>query len=250
MTMKEPNPLIWDERLTQADEGLVAELNASLERLNCSRPVEINVSGPFARSKIAWKLAIYQHLILHRIVALMNGVAIAWNNHCTLSAILSARALMETIAVMAEFDERVVSFLASEDLGELDALAQRGIFATRDAEWLVEFPEYKATNILTYIDKFDKRLPGFKGHYDRLSERCHPNAAGHNSMFSELDRSTGSVRFFDEREPSGNGQMIFAALIPLQLIESIMTRLDDSIIKVSDLHHRISPVGGGPSVID
>ena len=37
------------------------------------RAVEINVSGKFLRSKIAWKLATYQHALLHRLVALMNG---------------------------------------------------------------------------------------------------------------------------------------------------------------------------------
>ena len=134
MPMKEPIRLIWDDRLNEIDKKLVEELNASLDRLNCVRAVEINVSGPFARSKIAWKLATYQHVLLHRIVALMDGTAVAWNNHCTLSAILSARALMETVAVIAEFDERVVRLLGREDLGGLDALAQQGIFASRAPE--------------------------------------------------------------------------------------------------------------------
>jgi hypothetical protein len=53
------------------------------------RPVEINVSGKFARSKIAWKLATYQHVLLHRLVANMDGAAVACNNRCTLSAMLS-----------------------------------------------------------------------------------------------------------------------------------------------------------------
>jgi len=77
-----------------------------------------------------------------------------------------------------------------------------------------------------------------------LSERCHPNSLGHNFMFSELDRSDGTVRFCDEREPARNGQMILAALAPLPLVESIMKRLDELIEKVSDLHHRVAPIGG------
>src|SRR5260370_39878600 len=92
VTLREPHRLTWDERLTDADKALVAELNASLDRLNCRRAVEINVSGPFARSKIAWKLSVYQHALLHRIVALMDGTAVALNNRCLLSAVLSARA--------------------------------------------------------------------------------------------------------------------------------------------------------------
>ena len=244
--MKEPNCLIWDDRLAEADKKLVAELNASLDRLNDLRAVEINVSGPFARSKIAWKLATYQHVLLHRIVALMDGAVVAWNNRCTLSAMLSARALMETFAVMAEFEVRVAVLFAQEDLGGLDALAQNGIFSSRDPEWIKERPETQAVSVLTYIDKFDKRAEGFRGHYDMLSERCHPNSLGHNFMFATLDRSDGSIRFCDERGLQRNAEMIMAALAPLLLVESISARLNQLIVKVSDLHHRVAPVGGPP----
>jgi hypothetical protein len=242
--LKEPTHFAWDDRLPEGDSRLVGDLNSSVDRLSGLRAVEINVSGKFLRSKIAWKLATYQHVLLHRIVALMDGTAVAWNSRCTLSCMLSARALMETFAVMAEFERRVTSLLKEENLGGLDALAQNGIFASRDAEWLKENPDTQAINVQTYIDKFDKRAEGFRGHYDRLSERCHPNSLGHNFMFSELDRSDGRVCFCDEREPARNGHLIMGALIPLPLVESIMGRLDDLIEKVSDLHHHIAPVGG------
>jgi hypothetical protein len=244
MSLREPTHFIWDDRLTEADKKLIGDLNTSLERLSGLRAVEINVSGKFARSKIAWKLATYQHALLHRLTALMDGAAVAWNNRCTLSAMLSARALMETFAAMAEFERRVTRLLKEGDLGGLDALAQNGIFASRDEEWIKENPETVAISVLTYIDKFDKIAEGFRGHYDMLSERCHPNSLGHNFMFSKLDRTDGTVRFCDEREPARNGQMILAALAPLPLAESISARLDGLIEKVSDLHHRVAPVGG------
>jgi hypothetical protein len=243
MSLKEPTHFVWDDRLTEADKKQVGDLNTSLDRLSGLRAVEINRSGKFARAKIAWKLATYQHVLLHRLVALMDGAAVAWNSRCTLSAMLSARALMETFAVMAELEQRVSRLLKEDDLGGFDALAQNGIFASRDEDWIKDNPETAAISVLTYIDKFDKRVEGFRGHYDILSERCHPNSLGHNFMFSKLDRTDGTVRFFDEREPARNGQMILAALAPLPLAESIMTRLDELIEKVSDLHHRVAPVG-------
>jgi hypothetical protein len=63
-------------------------------------------------------------------------------------------------------------------------------------------------------------------------------------MFSVLDRSDGTVRYCDEREPACNGQMILAALASLPLVETISARLDELIDRVSDLHHRVAPVGG------
>jgi hypothetical protein len=60
-------------------------------------------------------------------------------------------------------------------------------------------------------------------------------------MFGKLDRSDGSVRFFDERERERNGQMILAAVAVFQLVESLMNQLDGLIVRVSDLHHRVAP---------
>jgi hypothetical protein len=66
-------------------------------------------------------------------IALVDGTAIAFNNCCcTLSAMLSARAAMETFAVLADLETRVSNLLSAEDLGGLDAIAQKGIFASRN----------------------------------------------------------------------------------------------------------------------
>jgi hypothetical protein len=241
--LREPRAFIADDRLDSDGAAHVATLNECAARLSGLRAIEINVSGPFARSKIAWKLATFQHAHLHRVVALIDGAAVAWNNRATLSAILSARAFMETLAVMSEVERRVTEHLKSEDLAALDALAQNGIFANRDAEWLKEHPESQAINATTYVQKFDKIAQGYWGHYQMLSERCHPNAQGHNFMFSELDRSDGTVRYVDERNPEQNGKLIFSALAALPLVETLMPRFDALILKVADLHHRIAPVG-------
>ena len=148
MTLKEPTHFIQDDRLTEADAKLVGDINALLDHLGGARAVEIAVSGKFARSKIAWKLATYQHVLLHRIVALADGAAVAWNHRCTLSTMFSARALMETFAVMVELERRVERFLKAESLGNLDELAQRGIFASRDQTLIKDCPETEAISVL------------------------------------------------------------------------------------------------------
>jgi hypothetical protein len=56
--LRQPEAFVWDERLTENDKALVSKLNAALECLNERRAIEINAAGPFARSKIAWKLAV------------------------------------------------------------------------------------------------------------------------------------------------------------------------------------------------
>jgi hypothetical protein len=245
MTLRTPRHLKWDDRLPDSDKETVQNLNLCLDRLNQQRAVEINVAGHFARSKIAWKLATWQHALLHRVVALMDGIAVAWNCRCTLAAMLSARAFMETVAVLYDMEAQVRRLLADEDLGGLDAFAQSGSFAARDPALLEAFPNaVQATSALTLINKVDKRIPLFRKHYDSLSERCHPNALGHNFMFGTLDRSSGSVRYCDERDPAHNGNLIFSPLAILPIVENLSTRLDILIREVSEFHHRVAPVSG------
>jgi hypothetical protein len=161
------------------------------------------------------------------------------------SAMLSARAFMETIAVLYDMEAQVRRLLADQDLGALDALAQRGTFSTRDPAMLEQFPDAQAVNVLSLIDKVGMAHDGlFRKHYDSLSERCHPNALGHHFMFAKLDVSDGSVRYCDERDAAHNANMIVAALSILPLVENLSARLDILIKEVSDLQHRVHPVGG------
>jgi hypothetical protein len=205
------------------------------------RATEINVSGPFLKSKIAWKLATYQHALLHRIVVLADGAALAWNGQNSLSAMLITRAFMETIALFWSLRLDAEHFLESQNLGALSDLADHGIFASRDEEWVKLHPEMKAKSVLKFIDRFNKTADGFRGHYDRLSERCHPNSQGHNFFFATLDRSSGTVTYEDERNSKQNAHTIFAGLFVVQLVPNISKTIDKTIEDIAELHHRLVP---------
>jgi hypothetical protein len=239
--LKDPTLLVWDTRLEEKDRSKINEINETLDRLAIWRVVQINRAGHFDRSKLAWKVGVYQQVLLHRIVSLADGAAVAWNSRTTLSAFLCTRALVETIALLYHLRQAVDKFLTDELVGDLNAVAEHGLYSSRNPEWVSEFPNLKAKSVLTFIDKLDKYLPGVRGHYDRLSERCHPNSLGHNYMFSKLDRSIGSVAFYDEREPAGNAVSIFAGLRLLKLADSIIPQMTEDLVKVADIHHRISP---------
>lgn len=243
--LREPHRFAIDDRLDEKGQRSLAGVNEAIDFLNEARAVEIAVTEHLAKSKIAWKIMGYQHALIHRMVALIDGAAAAWNARSTLTAMLAARAFMETLALYGEFIRRIDKFYAAKDLASIDKTAQNWTFATRDTQLTAEHPEICAISVLTVLDKFDKHyLPGFRGHYDRLSERCHPNWSGHTFMFAELDHKDGTIRFTDERKVIENAEAILAAVVLLSLVKTLNQKLDTLTIKVADLEYEVNPVWG------
>ena len=231
------------EGLEQQQREALGTVNEVLSRLVSRRRAQIRVEGLFAQSKLAWKLAILQEAFLHRAIGLAHGVALAWNAGNSLTAILAARALIETIVLVEDLYGKMDAFLKAENLTGINQLTDTQTFATRDAEWLAQHPESQATNILTLIDKFDKRtFPGARAHYDSLSERCHPNSRGHFGMFASLDCSNGTVTFSDAKSTSADRIAIMPAVMLLGLFERTIGLLDLAVSAAGELQHRVNSV--------
>jgi len=210
-------------------------------RLHGRRKEQIVGERPFPKPKVAWKIANYQQAILYRIVMLASGCALNWNNGNTLCSMLAARALVETAALFLEFEHRLDELFSCSDIEGIDALINNRTFASKDEEWLENNSDFRATNILTIIDKIDKKLAAkgrMREHYDSLSERCHPNSFGHFFFFGTLDTDTDTTTFTDDKMKMANLRIIMAAMLLVPMIERSMERLDATILKVADLQGR------------
>ncbi|WP_105429962.1 hypothetical protein [Neorhizobium sp. T6_25] len=150
--LKEPARFIWDDRLSPEDKGAVDDINRIVSRLSDSRAIEINIAGPFLRSKMAWKLAVYSQGLQHRIVHLADAVAICWNNKSALGTFLAGRAIIETVATISLLKDRTVTHLATKDLAALNGILDSSTFATRRV-LVIEYPEIAAQNVMTVIGK-------------------------------------------------------------------------------------------------
>ncbi len=220
-------------------------IGRTIDRLAARRKASIEVDGPLAKSKIAWKISTYQQAVLYRVVALAEGVRDAWNARNILVSFLSVRALVETVAVFDELERALLVHISNQDLSAMDALMINRIFATKDTEVLKGRPEFLATNVITFVDKFEKRhgIAGIRSNYDSLSERCHPNSAGHHQLFSKTDYSTGEVRFFEKSKNLERAlDTIIAPLGLLSLFKRSMERLDQVVVDVAEIQHRLNPV--------
>ncbi|WP_159946648.1 hypothetical protein [Rhizobium sp. 18065] len=217
VALRDPVSLVWDRRLEADDKEQVATTNSALQRLADERAIEINVSGIFAQSKLAWKLFRLSQSLQHRVVQLADALCICWNGSNDLGAILSGRALIETEAVISTLRHQTEKMVANKDVSSLNATCDKMTFSTRDKDILADSPELQSTNILTEITRLDHRLKGVADHYHRLSERCHPNYFGHVGMFSQLNTKTLTVKLRDSHPTSARS--IFSSYLTVGLSE-------------------------------
>lgn len=227
---------------TPKQQEVIVKINAAIERLGDRRQSKIEVVGPLAKSKLAWKIATFQQAMLYRIVMLAWGAANACNVGNILTSFLAARALTETYALAKDFEDKLLALIQAEDIDGIDRLVTNRLFASRDPEWLSEAPDTQSVNILTFINRFDKTVPGLRRHYDSLSERCHPNGLGHRQFFSDLDTSSGTVAFSDSKDWDPNVDHILTAVFLVCLFETTMNVLDQAVQDLAELQHRSNPV--------
>ena len=172
--------------------------------------------------------------IRYRTVALAGSLALNWNARNIIGCYLSARALVETSAVLFDFEHQLKSAVEEKNLAAIDQLCTNRHFSTRDEKWLEDHPETKAINVLTLIKSMDKRgSEGIRKIYDIMSEYCHPNYLGHHQMFATLDTTTGTTTDPDAKEIAQHSHSIFGAMLHILIVEHCLDRLDSEIDRVS-----------------
>ena len=65
---------------------------------------KIVVEGPLAEAKLAWKVTTYTEALLYRTIMLASGCVLNWNAGNFLCSVLAARALIETVALLLDFE--------------------------------------------------------------------------------------------------------------------------------------------------
>lgn len=200
--------------LKEDDATLIKEINAGLSRLKAQRVDQIEVEGRLIELKLAWKLAVYREAVLWRIVALTESVALNWNSDNIVGSYLPARALIETSALLLDLEYELKKHIDAHDITALDALLNSRTFATREKQWVEKGPASAAINVLTLIDRMDKRTnSGIRRLYDLMSERCHPNYLGHHQMYGTLDIETGTTSFSEKKDIDRHRHAILGATV-------------------------------------
>jgi len=217
----------------------VQDYNACLERLLIQRKSEIAVQGSFIESKTGWKCAILQQALLYRVCAVANGAANQWNSGNIIASVTLSRSLLETIVVANHIREELLRLrepMNQDAADAIDDLCNKHLFATRNQGTVDAGYGHLATNIITYVNKFDKKIPSIREAYDFLSEFAHPNGSGHLFTYGEINRETGHVTFH-ESAPRVRGIQghVIACFTLLKFFELAMQTLDETISMVCEV---------------
>ena len=162
-------------------------------------PNRIDPAGISTISKIPTKAFILRETLLYRVTELgETAIELYETEKRIISAFIITRAVHETVALFYWFYARLLSVVENNSLGDFDEFIMKVLFGWKLKD--EEFPT--AYNILTAIDKLDRKVGTFREHYERISEFCHPNYAGvhgaygrsnHEKFLVDLGQDIGSV---------------------------------------------------------
>ena len=170
--------------MSNADRDLwsLQEARSFVEAVAGSLPDRIQVAALTLKSKIPFKALSVRETLLHRVHALASAAVELFEGNRVIPAVILARAVVESTAVMFTLHERTTRFLQDLKINELDDFLMRNLVGARNNP---DMPT--SINILTLVDRVEKAVPGFRSSYDSLCECAHPNWAGTLGAYGAID---------------------------------------------------------------
>lgn len=211
-----------DDRTPTLDE-MLAEVPERLKLLENSLPKQIDPIG-ISRTRLPFKVLSYREALLWRVAELARAAHQTFEAGQFAAAIVLTRAAVETNAALWYLDERVSSALEQNKLGDLDDCVVRLLAGNYTWD---EFPN--PLRVGKFVECVERRVPGFKEEYNRLSEYAHPNSAGTTGLYSTIDRENVLVNFGPNSKNTEAAKAICIAnlSVTLTLFEHTYNHLSD-----------------------
>lgn len=216
------------------DWGKIRGYNNAMKRLGKRRVRKLGRTGKYKISQIGLQSAMLQQSLLYRVVMLATATAKNWNQGNVLGSVVAARALLETIALVHRVENELFEFAEKGDFEGLHKHVTNLTFATRDEELTARHHEIQAKNAVTYIEHFDKAVPGMTRHYGFLCEWCHPNTFGHYSAFAIYDKEAHAATFCAQKMHCPDTlDALLAVYSMLEHLEGTFDRWNETIDKAA-----------------
>jgi hypothetical protein len=158
---------------------------------------------------------VWRQVSLRRIVDLADGAEAFFVKERLVPACTLTRSVVETVAIQYTVWKKVSSLIGSANSKGVHALLMSAVFGRRDT---ADDRPNKSLNVLTAVNHLDKRFPGFRSEYDRLSEYLHPGLAGGYGVYVRTEGTSlrthfGQNPFGLQMGPWGRGELERALLV-------------------------------------
>lgn len=203
-------------------------INETIKRLVKKVNLEILDKDP-PKASVKWKAEMFLNSMLFRALSISSGICLNWNTGNGLSAVILARALMETGAVTWDMKNYILKNFNDKNIENIDKklTIQTLAYSARISD--ENFPP--PFNIMDSIREIDKSFSGLKRTYDFLSDFAHPNYTGSLSSFGKSNaQKTGFTFSFD----NANNEMVFSEIILGMIMLDVIELSIEDVSKIKD----------------
>jgi hypothetical protein len=168
--------------LEKKDE-LLRELNERCRLLSESLPTRIDPASISIKAKIPFKAMIYREALIWRTEELARMALEMYERNELASAVTLTRACMEDIAAMWYLKGTLQNIVEDNNMREVDDVLMKLLMGSRSG-----ITDLEAFNVLTFVDKVEKDINGFRKNYEAMCEYAHPNWSGTSFIYSKHDK--------------------------------------------------------------
>jgi cation transport protein ChaC len=173
---------LWKAVQKETLESMMGEIRGRLVLLESNLPRRVDGFGISPHSKLPFKVLLYREVLIWRMVDLSRSALETLENERLSSAITLIRAAVETSAALWYLWAKLDGAVQAKTLGDIGDYLMKLIMGSKTNP---DLPQ--AINVLTFVDRADKDIDGFRHQYDNLSEFAHPNWAGTGLLYSKSD---------------------------------------------------------------
>lgn len=181
---------LWQAVQKESLESMMGEIRGRLELLESNLPQRVDGFGTSPYSKLPFKVLLYREVLIWRMADLSRSALENLENERLASAITLIRAAVETSAALWYLWAKLDGAVQAKTIGDIDDYLMKLIMGSKTNP---DLPQ--AINVLTFVDRVNKDIDGFRHQYDNLSEFAHPNWAGTGLLYSKSDSETLSTNF-------------------------------------------------------
>lgn len=206
-------------------EDLLAEAKELINTLSRSLPKRVDPVSISLRAKIPFKALDYREVLCWRTEELARISYELYERGELASATTLTRACMENAAAIWYLNENIKKVIEAKEVGNIDDTLMKLLLGSKS-----DLAKVDAINVMSFIDRVDKDIPGFRGNYETMCEFAHPNWLGTAYLYS----NTNTEKIWTDlgKDVRNTESVVVHGLISLNLALSIFQH---SYKKMSDL---------------